>query len=137
MIVGFTGTQVGMTEHQSLKVHELLGDTYNPVTEFHHGNCIGADEQAAIIALSLGIRTVAHPGDNPDKQSSFVSLITHAPERNLRRNERIVIACELLIATPKGPPQMRSGTWATIRYAGRMKRKTIIIKPDGEMYDSS
>ena len=44
MIVGFTGTQRGMTETQRSVVHALLACL--PVVTFHHGDCIGADAEA-------------------------------------------------------------------------------------------
>lgn len=137
MIVGFTGTQVGMTKEQLTAVEAILGDTYDVVTEFHHGHCIGADEEAAAIAQSLGIQIIAHPGDIVEKWAKFPlpGNIFLKPKPNLKRNHDIVDVCELLVATPKGPPQLRSGTWATIRYADKVGRKVIIVKPNGELYD--
>lgn len=130
-IVGFTGTQVGMTQQQERALRYIL-EVEQP-EQFHHGNCVGADEQAARLAMSLGITTIAHCGDNPEKQSKLVSDITIAPKDNMDRNHDIVDVCEMLIATPKGAPQLRSGTWATIRYAETVNRHTLIITPNGEI----
>ena len=69
MKVGFTGTRHGMTLGQrSAFAHwaffQRARDT--PMTEFHHGACLGADEHAAVIVSEEAVphpRIVAHPGD--------------------------------------------------------------------------
>lgn len=48
----------------------------------------------------------------------------------LERNKHIVDNCEIMIACPKEVEHtVRSGTWSTIRYAWRVKRKITIIPP--------
>jgi hypothetical protein len=131
MKVGFTGTQVGMTEYQEIALVHIL--RREGALELHHGNCIGADEQACQIAWDMDIPPIAHPGDTPEKQSEIESFETLPVKPNLERNHDIVDVCELLVAAPKGPPQQRSGTWATIRYADKVGRKTLIITPNGEI----
>ena len=137
MKVGFTGTQHGMTTRQHQQVIEkLLG---LDVSEFHHGDCIGSDAEAHAIAQSLGIRVVVHPPEN-DAKRAFVALSqgtaqrhadeNHVPRPYLKRNHDIVLACKLLIATPKQHrEQRRSGTWATIRFANRNGVEVVIIEP--------
>ena len=50
----------------------------------------------------------------------------------LVRNHKIVGAVHLLIATPKtDKEELRSGTWATIRYAKKVRLSTCIVYPDG------
>jgi outer membrane protein insertion porin family len=51
----------------------------------------------------------------------------------LDRNRAIVDSCDVLIACPKGPEEQRSGTWATVRYARKQKKRIVIIWPDGEV----
>ena len=62
-------------------------------------------------------------GDETRKQKDY-----------LDRNHDIVDETELLIACPKEPEEItRSGTWATIRYARKKKKKLRIILPNGRM----
>lgn len=141
--VGFTGSRVGTTAEQYKAMRQeisraMLG-TFE--AEFHHGDCVGSDEEAHDVAWSLGYRIVVHPptdhklrawvqtSDYWDKDTDVVLL-----ERPyISRNRDIVDAATLLIATPDGPERARSGTWATIRYARDRGVKTVIIMPDGSI----
>jgi predicted Rossmann fold nucleotide-binding protein DprA/Smf involved in DNA uptake len=50
----------------------------------------------------------------------------------LVRNETIVKQSQVLLAAPRtSKDEQRSGTWHTIRYARKMKRKIYIVMPDG------
>lgn len=52
----------------------------------------------------------------------------------LDRNHDIVDEVDMLIATPKEyDEQLRSGTWATVRYAEKKDKTIIFIYPDGTM----
>jgi hypothetical protein len=137
MKVGFTGTQHGMTMRQHRQLIEIL--LGRDVSEFHHGDCIGSDAEAHVIAQSLGIRMVVHPPEN-DAKRAFVTLSEgtarqhadeiHVPRPYLKRNHDIVSACKLLIAAPKRlREQRRSGTWATIRFANQNGVEVVIIVP--------
>lgn len=134
--VGFTGTQHGMPDEQRATVADLLRQ-YRQLgaDEFHHGGCIGADEQAAQIAKDLGYTTWHHQGDTPEKTTLFVSDVTlggDPPMDNLERNHSIVHACEVLIVAPRQSQEIiRSGTWATVRYAGKVDRVIALVSPDG------
>jgi len=136
MIVGFTGTRRGMTQAQVNKVIDLLEQMWTPglKNEFHHGDCIGADEGAAEIAASLGYKTVAHPGFDLGYRSTFVSDV-NLPERDyLERNLDIIEVAQQVIATPSGRSEIfrGSGTWFTIRRC-RGKKALNIVYPDGEL----
>lgn len=133
MRIGFTGTQNGMTDQQR-RVVALKLSLVDGQSEFHHGCCVGADEQASWLAVAFNFVIVEHPPINKTKIS------TNLPEPDkkvgdkdyLDRNHDIVDMTERLIATPKGfHEEQRSGTWATIRYAQRNHKPVTIIWPDG------
>jgi len=133
MKVGVTGTQQGWTRHQKVAFTLLIADL--DITEFHHGDCVGCDEQAARVVkkrFSLGILH-CHPPDDPKKRA-YVSGGTIYPEKPyLERNKDIARACELLIVLPKTAQySIRSGTWHTYRCALAMDKGIIVIGPEGE-----
>lgn len=134
MRIGFTGTQRGMTRAQMSEVHTSMASlAYGHFhKEFHHGDCIGADAEAAAIAKELGFWIVSHPPVDQKKQAFFPSDCVLPPAEYLVRNHHIVDAVEFLIATPgEYLEQLRSGTWTTIRYARKKKKDRRIIFPDG------
>ena len=140
MRVGFTGTSSGMTNDQLLQVHMLLGDLqhYAGATQATHGMCIGADEQFHDQAKGFGYFTIGLPGVTHEgkvwKRSEKCQCDLVLPERFfLARNQAIVTESDVIIATPKQKvEQFRgSGTWSTIRYARKDKRRLIIVWPDG------
>ncbi len=132
MIIGFTGTQRGMTPKQKDRFYDKIVEL--DATEFHHGDCIGADEEADNIVRTIGgIRIVIHPPDNDAKRAFCnargLSMVCE-PKPYLERNHDIVDACETMIATPgETTEQLRSGTWATIRYAKKKQKPGIILVP--------
>jgi len=130
----FTGTRKGMTHRQMRALMlELLHyslDGGNP--ELHHGGCDeGGDREAHIIALALGFRVYVHPSTNnapPDKAYyKYTCVFAENPLPPLERNHNAVDGSHMLFATPaQKEEQMRSGTWATIRYAlGRNKKQPV------------
>lgn len=132
MIVGFTGTQKGMTALQYLAVTNLFDQL--DVDEFHHGDCLGADQDAHDIANDLSKKIVIHPPLNARARAFCSGTKTSilAAKEYLARNHDIVEASEVMIATPgEFKEQLRSGTWATIRWARRLKRRLYIVFPDG------
>ena len=132
--IGFTGTQRGMTEAQRLKLGTILavGSTKG-VGVLHHGDCVGADAQAHELAQKWMIPVIIHPPENSSKRAFCGgSLASLPPQPYLVRNHFIVDACDVLVATPgEATEQLRSGTWATIRYARKRHKTVVIIYPDG------
>lgn len=117
MGIGFTGTRRGMTEFQKKAVSEFLAMlrlTFGH--EFIHGAADGSDKQAEAMALVSGYVPQPIPaGDNP-----------------LARDHKIARQSEFVIATPfEYEEVMRSGTWATIRYARKYHTPGVIVWPDG------
>ena len=127
--VGFTGCRTGapgrnwekMLASLLRRIRWRLGDICLIDLVFHHGDCIGSDAKAHKVADSTGCRIVIHPPENP-KSRAYCSTATasvRAPKTYLQRNHDIVDSSKILIAVPKDPNRevLRSGTWATIRYA--------------------
>jgi hypothetical protein len=135
--IGFTGTRNGMTELQRLAVTVMLASCRNlpGQHEFHHGNCVGADADAAVIAKASGLRVVAHPCDITGMQADTVADETRSPKRPLDRNHDIVDETDILIAIPATRHEvLRSGTWATVRYWRRHARHHLrCVLPDGTL----
>lgn len=132
MKIGFTGTRNGMTEKQLEAFRTYISD--RTITEFHHGDCIGADNQVHLIIERMvpKIKIFIHPPIN-SLYRAFLSGFKIYPAKNyLERNKDIVSETEFLIAAPKEyREKVRSGTWSTIRYAKQYLRIVIIIYPDG------
>lgn len=146
--VGFTGTREGMSENQLDQFCALLQRwrmyPKEAPEEFHHGDCVGADAQAHDLireAQAAGmlrkLRIVIHPSYHKWLRAYKSGDSMREPLAPLARNRHIVEVSDLLIAAPSGPEVLRSGTWATVRYARRRlkdKRQLIAIHilPRGE-----
>jgi len=131
-MIGFTGTRRGMTGDQAATVARILRRLYKGGhQEFHHGGEPHSDAQAAELAEIIGYKVVVHPGGNA--------------KQNIKRNHEIVDVSRVMIAAPFGDSEvLRSGTWATIRYAnGHLNyayppggpRPMLVVWPDGS-YDA-
>jgi hypothetical protein len=145
MKVGFTGTREGMTQEQTVAfivfVEERLPeDLPHMLEEFHHGDCVGADEQAHQIAKFYFKKIVVHPPIDPKYRAYTVSELQawwnfnqyeiRDEDDYLVRNYDIVDETDILIAAPKTKEEeLRSGTWATIRYARKQGKPVFILEP--------
>lgn len=99
------------------------------ITRLDHGVCIGADEQANDVAQRLGIETGGHPPLNQSKLADCECDIWFEPEEYLDRNHTIVDMCKLLIVAPLTNQEvLRSGTWATWRYACAQGREIVMLE---------
>lgn len=136
--IGFTGTQQGMTTLQIENLRSVLERQYElGAREFHHGDCIGADSQAHAIAVEIGYDVVIHPPRIETKRAfcargarNKTQVLVLAAKDYLDRNHDIVDACNLLIATPAtAHEQLRSGTWATVRYARKTRKDVLVLNP--------
>ncbi len=137
MILGFTGTRAGMTEAQRKRTERII-DELSP-DQAVHGDCVGADSQFHALCLDRSIPIVIYPCDIPHQRAHCEgALTTYPPQDPILRNHSIVILCDLLLATPKGNREVvRSGTWATIRYASKRGKKICIVYPDGSFWKAS
>lgn len=137
--VGFTGTQLGMTDAQKARVDQLFAEFEYGAVEFHHGDCVGADEEAHDLAENHSFDLEIHPPDDDSKRAFCHAPVIHEPKPYLVRNRDIVDSTEVLLACPNGEERLRSGTWATVRYArtkiydGLSPQFIYVITPSGEI----
>ena len=140
MKIGFTGTQKGMTDKQKDTLRNILINSNPKPSEVHHGDCVGADEDFHYIVKGFSavinklIEIHIHPPSRRDKRA-FCGLddtvFIYERKDYLERNHDIVDACDVLVACPNSKEILRSGTWATIRYARKSDKTIHIIMPDG------
>lgn len=140
--IGTTGTQQGATLAQVRAARGLLLELADadPVDDLilHHGDCIGWDAQAHALARRIGCAVEMHPPLNTSKRAWSEMLPnehTHPAGEYLARNRCIVDWTRALVACPKEETgeEMRSGTWATVRYARKLKRPIYIVRPSGRI----
>lgn len=138
MNIGITATRDGLTGPQLQTIRQKLTPftIRSDATILHQGCCIGGDEQIAIMAFALGFHVCAHPP--VDRRYYFsqlayeLSTLKNDSKPFLDRNHDIVDQSSLIIAAPKEKYEvLRSGTWATIRYAREINKHTIIAYTDG------
>lgn len=141
MTIAFTGTQQGMTAKQLASVVELFYDLGNQA--LRHGDCIGSDEQAHWLHRAAWPQAMIHihPGDNINK-CAFVALRDNGPLTrykamdNLRRNHHMVDRSGIVVGAPKETQEvLRSGTWATLRYAQKKGKKLYVVLPNGAIVE--
>jgi len=126
--IGVTGSRTGITDEQIEEFHKFIKALMAGFSlELHHGDCIGADSKCHALADKYNIPTHIHPPDKDTYRAFNVGGTMYEPKPYLMRNHDIVDASELLFVIPNGPEQLRSGTWATWRYAKRTGTKWIII----------
>lgn len=134
-----TATQAGGTALQLETAAEFLLRHAGTLTEFHHGGCVGGDEDLAYLVHRLlpHVQVHLHPGDNPAKYATYAydtsDWIVYKAKDNLARNRDIVDVTEHLLALPETVGEvLRSGTWATIRYSrDKVHKPRTLIYPDG------
>ena len=129
LVIGFTGTRKGMNAFQKKEVVEHLAKA----THFHHGDCIGADAEAALLAHDGGLVVICHPPKSVTRRAYAKAHYTREPKDYLARNRDIVDSCDILIATPDGEEKLRSGTWSTIRYARKQGKEIYVIYRDNKI----
>lgn len=135
--IAFTGTRQGMTDEQGgrfLALLERARARLGPCI-LHHGDCIGSDDDADMLAASIGLvrhirpSTVAGTRAHTERRGALVV----APEAEpWMRDQWTVDAGWFLVATPKTfKVEERSGTWMTVRMARKAGKTAYVIWPDG------
>jgi len=134
--VGFTGTQQGWSPRQLPVVRTafLWLRSKKGAVWLHEGDCIGSDQQANETWREMLGKICQHPPTIQDKRAFSPYDTTDSPRPYLERNHMIVGRSSMLVATPGTiGEELRSGTWATIRYARKMGKPIMIILPDGSV----
>lgn len=131
MKIGVTGTRSGMTEHQKTVVKRFLQNSWVEGAEFHHGDCVGVDVEAAVIAKQLHYKVVNHPPIKDDLRAFHKSDEFKNPVSYFARNRNIVNDTDLLLVVPfQTSPQPTGGTWYTHDYAVKKDKPVHIIYPE-------
>lgn len=137
--VGFTGSRIGMTNSQKSWLSLILGeyadyDFFEGEKKFfHHGCCVGSDEQAHYGALALGYRVVGYPSNLGPKYTAAIFkedfFTLWSPDNPLARNIRIVEASTFLIAAPRTGSK---GTWHAYNYAINISKPVVLLFQNGD-----
>jgi hypothetical protein len=140
--LGFTGSRKGMTPEQKQVFFELVFKM--KPEEFHHGDCIGCDENAHYQVRRVSAQTghkIWIVGHIPEKEKTraFCKVDERRePYDYITRDHHIVDETELLVACPDDFIEVvRSGTWTTVRYARTLERPIKIIRPDGSIKEEN
>jgi len=142
MMITFTGTQRGMTQRQKdglrtmLRIHGARFGSSDFI--LLHGGCVGADDEADNIANDMRIDRWIFPSTIDAKRVDDLFFLNRKrsrcaiepPEEPLLRNRKMVEIGQIVIAAPSSADEvLRSGTWATVRYARKLHRQVMIFEP--------
>lgn len=128
MKITFTGTRHGVSHPQESQWVKLLWEWQ--VSELHVGVNGKADRQAVDIARRCGrpIHIIGHPPNFPGWRADAWDVDEmREPKPPIARNRDMVDESEKVAACPDGPERLRSGTWATVRYARKLDRDVRIL----------
>ena len=97
--IGFIGTRHGMSNEQIKELTKII--KYKNFDEFHHGMCIGADEQAHHIVEDIkDVKIIGHPPKYLGSYSPVSCSSMIKPDTYRKRNNSIIDSTDILIATP-------------------------------------
>lgn len=147
MRVGLTGTRHGMTPAQFSAFRGLLTGRLSMIHWFCHGDCKGADDEAATeVARATKAFIVAAPGPDGEWRANNTFSDQVLPEQShFKRNRHIVDECEVLVACPYDPRleltvdflrDARGGTWYTVGYSVKKGKSLIVVWRDGTVEDN-
>lgn len=103
----------GMRDHAY-----VAPDSAEPIAKyrFHHGDEPHGDKEGAALAETYGFEAVPHPPK------------TWTAKDLLARDKEIAAVSQLMIAAPRtDKEELRSGTWATVRYARKRLVPVIML----------
>lgn len=129
MKVGFTGSRDGMSMAQKEQLVLLLYQ-FSP-TEFHHGDCVGADAEAHDIVREFfpDCKIIVWPPSIEFMRAYKTGDEIRPPMPYIPRDQKIVDSAELLIGAPRVTVQEEpnSGSWYTIRYARKTGKVAHVL----------
>jgi len=130
--VGFTGSRKGMSAKQKEGV--LSAIIAMKPSMVRHGDCVGSDADFHTLCALPGIVRTIHPPSDNTFRAWCAGEVTLPCKDYITRNHDIVNASDVLIATPqKMVDELRSGTWATVRYAEKIGKPCCVVFPDGSL----
>lgn len=132
--IGTTGTRDGLSKEQKEWVEDFSDK--NQINVLHHGDCIGSDDEVATALSFGGTYIIAHPGSGVAamRVNCVVNDLVLPAKLYVTRNQDIVRASELLLGFPKAEDEIiRSGTWATTRYARTLHIPIYVVTPSGKV----
>lgn len=150
--IAFTGTRRGITRPQVVALTDVmtvlrLSAPRVPFDEreFLHGCCVGADRSAHdLVHATRWWKIVGYPGREDQREWAMqiyrggslrvVHPVPSGRSPELARNHDMVDDSTILVACPgEHTERLRSGTWATVRYARKKAVPVIIITPVGSI----
>lgn|SRR5678816_4348596 len=123
-----------MTDMQRLSLRlQLIALLRLDDCQFHHGDCVGADEQFHNLVREIfGGFIVGHIPDDPTNRAFCVVDAEMPPLPYMQRNRAIVDAAHIMLAAPyEMKQQPYGGTWRTIALARKASKPLTIVWPDG------
>jgi hypothetical protein len=141
MRYGFTGTRKGMTVPQMAAFEKFISEI-GDFSEFHHGDCVGADDEAAWMIRDMiensdmdmrGIKIICHPPMDASLRACTANWDEiREMQTHFARNRAIVDESDVLFVAPcQMERQTNGGTWYTHDYAKNKGKKIVTFWPNG------
>lgn len=130
-MISVTSTRAGLTDSQKSVAVKFLKASKDK--RLAHGDCFGGDSDLHNIAKELEYEIYIFPCNIKKARAFNNNAVSVAEEKSpLERNKDIVKAGDVLLVFPKTKSEeVRSGTWATFRFANKIGKEVWIIFPDG------
>ena len=130
--VGIIGNRQRISGEQLAELGRLL-EELDP-EELRHGDCVGADAAAQLVAESFGIPVTIHPPEDPEHRAFCCGTMTLPEKAYLERSRDIVDSVEVVIALPGGHKGVATPEMSvTLDYARRRGKPLRIVYPDGRV----
>jgi len=146
MHIGFTGTRNTPTDEQLIILDSYLHSrkTFHGFTTFHHGDCVGSDHAAALLAQDRGYHVISHPPLDSRYRAFVRSHKENTPLDYLERDRHIVQSSNLMISLTRKEVSLqeilncengtsRGGTYYTTRYALKHNKWVYLVTPKGSI----